>query len=119
MLGLPKQPFYPGSPSRLEKEAHEKVYGDVQKSKKNSSNKLQFSRQSSSPVEGLVSNIRGRVQLQKIKNGLNNSESKSKRMSKTISIQPNSLDFKDLNPSSLLDNNLLMFRKVRQSKGVS
>ena len=59
MLGLPTQPFYPGSPLRIENKADEKTYDDLQKSKKNSINKFQFRRQSSSPIKGIVSNRGG------------------------------------------------------------
>ena len=39
------------------------------------------------------------------------------KASKVLAIPPNSLDFKQLPKSSLVDNNLLRFRKVRQTKG--
>ena len=36
---------------------------------------------------------------------------------KVLGLPPNSLDFKQLHKSSLVNNNLLKFRKVRQTKG--
>ena len=96
LLQLPKEPFYAGSPSRKERKSNNNVNNNnnnVNEKNNNNNNKPPLS-----PTKNVNINIDN-------KNG------------KVIPIQPNSLDFKDLSPSSLIDNNLLMFRKVRQSKG--
>ena len=86
-IGVPKKPFVYGSPSR--NEGHLKDRPFPQKSGANVIKRL------------------GKTAPDGVKS----------KMSNSLAIPPNSLDFKQLRKSSLADNNLLRFRKIRQTKG--
>ena len=88
LIGIPKKAFVYGSPSR--NEGHSK-------------------KKKSLPYQSGTQMIK-RLVKKKIGGQKN-------KASKVLAIPPNSLDFKQLPKSSLVDNNLLRFRKVRQTKG--